>query len=274
MRKSLLGQVAASLFALLLLGPLGAKAEGLAGYAQNLCIESGIPLEQCTLMPADSSASVSGETTFDAGAAGTASAKRRKVETLTEHGRALCEEQGVSIEDCLALPAELRVTDQPVDVAAPKRVRPVNIPKGVYQPPQPSRVRQVVRRPLPKAPAYVPPPPPYPVPAYAPAPEVRYAPRPDGYQARVPYYRPPPVAYRPPFLERPREQVFYDVPIVEHYAPPPREYRERVRHLRPDFSEEGRVYYSDRFDDAPRGPRCFRSVRYSSPPSYRYVACD
>lgn len=271
-----MGQVIAP-FCLVLFWQIGVGVAGaLEDRARQLCLEVGVPLHECTLLPEGRS----GVTLRQTSHIETDAERGTKVETLTEHARELCAKQRVALEDCVALPEELRTTDQaPIPEAAPVTPR--------YNPPV--RMRKIVR-----SRAYQPPATDQPAPAYSRAPAYRSAPSPrlaPGYEAHLTGVPVVGVPYAPAPLERRGEAVLYRNVPVDRYVPPPRGYRntgrylrpseappvvyeERIRPLRPTYRNEAPVRYSDRDYERGSGVRCNRSVRYSSPPSYRYVTCD
>lgn len=295
MRKSLIGQAVASLCLLLLAEPHGGIAEDPTSYAERLCREAGVPLEECTLLPTERGVSSGGDTAVTPEALGAGTGNRTKTETLAEHGRDLCAKQGVDLEDCLALPVELRTAVQAPETIAPSYNQPANSAheQNFFRAQPPMRTRQVMRAPSPPAYKYAAPPSGPVLPAYV---AVPYAPRLDNRERGVSQLRQPMDQYALPPTERRRAIRRYRAPTYERYVPPPRQYRDTGRYLRPRddrnmppaymppkrvrtspepyFRERERTRYRDRFDDSVVSGRCLRSVRHSAPPSYRYVACN
>lgn len=250
--------ISSCLSATLLFGlvfPLAASSESLSDYGAEMCANAGIPAEECTLSE--------GVATPEHEAVG---GKGPKSETLVGRGKALCEQQGVPLEDCKALPIAHRAKEQEILPASSFLTVPAGLPI-VDGPPAQEAVPIVVSPPLAvqeQTIRYIPPPaPPAPPPFrdVAPLPPVEPIVR----DARVP-------APRNDFGFRPfREPRPPFEPVVREAARPPAE---------PDFREVDRAQVADdgigffeRFFDGRQTGRCRREVRYSRPPSYRYVEC-
>ena len=229
----------AALLTVLAFGQMSpAGGQDLSAYGAEMCAELGIPAERCSLSTSPSPSEAS-------------SAARDKTATLVEHGRRVCEQEGVPMEDCKALPFPHRKDEATLPTASFLSV-PERIPA-----PDPGLV-------------------PVPVIGDAPAPsrqpDIRYA-RPPVAPAEAPlrYVGPPIQPVGPDFR--------YAAPL-----PPPVE--PALRFVEPPLAERGaragrleRLREPERFQqrerlrgDEPSG-RCLRAVRYSRPPSYRYVTC-
>lgn len=227
-----------------------AIGEGLDAYGARLCAEAGIPLENCSLVT-DPAVVRNAESVRNE------AFERRgdKTATLIEHGRRVCEQENVPLEDCQALPSAYRAEHAPAPafLTVPAALPPVDRALLPAASPPPPVARRIVRD--------VPPPAPLP---RRPIPATSVSALP--IQPDVRYFRPPsPVSE--PFAFR-------------DGAPPPPVYRRRSpvfveeRTQRPErFRREESFRREERFRREEPSGRCFRAVRYSRPPSYRYVTC-
>lgn len=247
--------------------PVSLHGQGLQTYGADMCAELGIPAAECTLSdPADSS-----EIANEVGGSD-------KTATLVEHARRVCTQEGVPMEDCKALPSSYRRTDGTILPAASFLTVPDMIPAPdpglvpvpvIADAPLPSR-QQGVRYARPPAPPagsplrYAAPPSPpvdpgfrYVDPPLLPIdPGLRYA---DPLPAEPAYrYVEPPV----PVAERPERMARQErLPRLERFREPE------------SFRRQERLSGRERVRRDERSGRCLRAVRYSRPPSYRYVTC-
>lgn len=276
-----------------------AQAEGIPGYGAQMCESAGIPMNECTLTGGPWPTDDGLETSTEVG-------KRGKAETLVGHATTRCEHQGIAPEDCQALPPTQRGDGQAALPASPFLTVPASLPPVaiapspeavsppvVVSPPRPVRREAVRIVSPPRAPSTQP--------VFG---EVRPSPlavqppfRDVGPPAAVSAFRdvgPPPPAFRPVFrdvgpssVQPPfREVVPSAEPVVRERRGLPvidaqgaRAFREPRGPIRPVFREGRRpigddddVGLFDRLFDG-RQSRCRREVRYSRPPSYRYVEC-
>ena len=241
-----------------------ADGQDLSAYGAEMCAELGIPAERCSLSAQGRSA----ETSRAAG---------DKTATLVEHGRRVCTQEGVPMEDCKALPSPYRKTDRTVLPASSFLTTPERIPAPdpglmpvpmIADAPIPAR-QQAVRYARPAPPGELP---------------LRYvAPPPvdPGFRNAGPPLPPidPGFRYADP-LPPPGEPAFLYAeplaPVADRAVRAGRQERlrrqERPRELE-RFREPERFGRRERLrGDEPSG-RCLRAVRYSRPPSYRYVTC-
>ena len=230
--------------------PLPTGGQDLSAYGADMCAELGIPADRCSLSTSPSPS-------------GTSSAAGDKTATLVEHGRRVCEQEGVPMEDCKAVPFPHRKDETIMPVASfltvPERI-PAPDPGLVPVPvitdaPAPSRQPGIRYAHPPVQPAgpplrYVGPPPVDPGFRYA-GPPIQ----PVGPDFRYAAPLPPPAEPALRFVEPPLAGRGERADRLEGFREPER-FRQRERH---------RV-------DAPSG-RCLRAIRYSRPPSYRYVTC-
>ncbi|MEM9441983.1 MAG: hypothetical protein AAGA73_16195 [Pseudomonadota bacterium] len=274
-------------------------ADGIAAYGAQMCESAGIPTNECTLTGGP----------WPAGEGLQASSgdeQRDKSETFLEHARSRCEHQGIAPEDCQALPPTKRGDGQaalpaspfltvpealppvtlasepesvssPIIVSPPRPARPQTV--GVVPPMRATSTQQVVREvgALPQAvqPPFIAVGPPTTVQAFR-----DVGPPPQAFQPVLRDMEPSFVS--PPFREvRPRTETIFP----EFRGPPPvranrvRAFREprapagpAVREARRSFADDDDVGFFGRLFDG-RQTRCRREVRYSRPPSYRYVEC-
>lgn len=293
-RKRSLVQVALALLGLSLVAQTASlRSEGLADYGARLCAESDVPADECTLSgPAMAGSDATAEPLSPAETPG-------KTATLIDHGEWVCAKEGVSMEECLALPSPSR-TDASAAAVSPFGVVPARIPVVTGIPlPAPPVVRdpglaegaRVAGQPVPlqARPVRYAAPPPLPAepglrvagpPAASPGPAFRYAER-------------SPAPIDPPF-----RYAFPVDPTFRVVAPPASPVGPAVGFLAPPavivdpddpaFLATRRDVLIDRaaptfFDDEAGGPagvvaggrteRCWRAVRYSGSPPYRYVSC-
>jgi len=260
-------------------------AESLAAYGEQLCEDAGIPREQCSLIPQEGgvvsptnpgvnpSSDTTGpdEITLE-------SDKSSKTETVVEHARQLCAKQGVRAEDCMALPSDLRTSEiamppagKPTTSSAAKvQVRHSAPPTYRYLPPITDDQQQLAveqDRPLASPP--------------------NGTRKPAQIQAQpAPNPRPPleATARAARFSSPPRDPAFLADrnldPMIDRGIPEPQEAFETVgRERQPRFDRrfdrrEEDLRDLDQVENRRITRRCFRSVRFSPPPSYRFVACD
>ncbi len=268
--------MAALLVMLISWQPIPVASQDLSAYGAEMCAEVGIPADQCTL-------SGPGGSQENEGISGD------KTATLVEHGRRVCAQEGVPLEDCRALPLAHRETEETILPAASFLTVPDRLPA-----PDPRLVPPpvIVDAPIPAGqqgvgyarpsapqpappPRYVSPPPVDPGYRYVEEPRYREAlplyveqdlpPSDFGYRAgRQPVepsfraFRQPPPAGPAVRFEGP------SVPVVER--------RERLER-RERFDRQERLRGEDRFRRDFSSGRCLREIRYSRPPSYRYVTC-
>ena len=244
--------------AMLILGSALVMAEGIEAYGARMCAESGIAPEDCSFV-SDPAVARHAEAVRSEEQGRSAD----KTATLLEHGRRVCEEENVPLEDCRALPSAFRDEHAPAAfLTAPAALPPVDpaLVPAAPPPPPPPPARHIVRETLPPAQPIVRPVP-VPVRTASPAlppraigPAFRDVAPPPPPVATESLFLPPPLPADPVFVER-RAQIVERVPA------------ERV------FRRE-RVVVEERFvREERRSGRCLRAVRYSAPPSYRYVTC-
>ena len=244
-----------------------ALADGLVTYGQSLCAEAGIAADDCTLLSAGPmpSADAASEASTTEGVG------RAKTATLIEHAALICEEQGVPLEDCKALPIAYRGTEEEVLPSPFLTVAPT--PPGpaiVYADPTPASPPETGQDPQPLPAGY----------AHQPVtaaqsgaqavqqpPPVRYAPPPAPIaEPGVRYVEEPPIIYLPP------PPIYAAAPPM----PPPRQAivrpREEMIFMQEPSSDRFRPPETGRFTAL--ADRCRRAVRYSRPPSYRFIDCD
>lgn len=240
--------------------PTLANGQDISAYGTSMCAEIGIPADDCTLSgPIDRAEVASGDGRGD------------KTVTLVEHARQVCAQENVPIEDCQALPIPYRQTARDVLPAAPFLTVPERLPAvdpGLV--PVPVIADAPIQAP-PQTVRYVGPPP---------EPPLRYA-APPPVDPGIRYIDPPPLPADPAFRYvdpplPPADVAVRDVPgPVER---PLRALRRPVlveRRAEPVF-EPAPIVVEERPERFRRGEpsgRCLRAVRYSRPPSYRYVTC-
>ena len=260
---------------LLTLGSAHAMGEDLEAYGARMCIEAGIPLENCSLVT-------------DPAAVPTAALARDreldhlgdKTATLLEHGRRVCEQENVPLEDCQALPAAYRAERASATPAAAFLTVPEAVPAvdaalvpapAVVPAPAPARQR-AMHDPRPPAPLPARPVPTAPV--LVGEPDIRYLRPPAAPPPPPPAYRYAPAAAPAaalpiePEIGYVRPPTFSPEPFAFRDAPPP----PVDRRLSPVFAEEPpqRFRGTERLVWQERSSRCLRAVRYAS---YRYVTC-
>ncbi len=230
-----------------------ADGQGLSAYGTDMCAEVGIPVDQCSLAaPANDLEAKS--------AAGD------KAATLVEHGRRVCTQEGVPMADCKALPSSYRTSDETILPAASFLSVPDRLPvpdPGLAPPPA------IAHAPVPagqQGVRYIDPP------IQSPEPVYRYA-RPPPAEPDYRYVVPPPFVasgVRYPEPGRPPADDNFRA-FQQPVEPPFRAFRqERLRGQGRLLGEERR---RERFSGHETSSRCRRAVRYSRPPSYRYVTC-
>ncbi|MEM7045639.1 MAG: hypothetical protein AAF543_22740 [Pseudomonadota bacterium] len=229
--------------------------EGIEAYGARMCAESGIAPEDCSFVsnPAVArQAEAVRQEELDRSADKTA--------TLLEHGRRVCDEENVPLEDCQAIPSAFRGEPEPAAafLTSPSVLPPVD-PALVPLAPPPPTARRIVREQQP----------------------VRPIVRPVPVRTEGPAFRPPrpaaPIVRQdfPPFLPATSERRFVP-PLPPPVEPVFVERRPRIVERVPAerFLREDRVIVEERFVRGERrSGRCLRAVRYSAPPSYRYVTC-
>ncbi|MGI9420789.1 MAG: hypothetical protein ACR2RA_23440 [Geminicoccaceae bacterium] len=267
------------------LGAPYAVGEGLEAYGARMCAEAGVPPENCSLVTDPAVARNAAFVREDAHDAADA-----KAATLVEHGRRVCEQENVPLEDCQALPSAYRAEQAPATafLTAPHSLPPVDPALVPAAPPPMPATRHVVRdpqpaplpvRPAPAAPVlagdpdvrYLRPPPAAPVYRYAPA----AAPTPAlPLDPNRRYVAPPPEPVGRPIYRYAEEPA----PVVERDRPErlfqEERYRREERFFRGErFVRDERLPRRERVFLQQRSGRCLRAVRYSAPPSYRYITC-
>ena len=252
--------------------------EGIPSYGLQMCEDAGIPANECTLAGGPwPEAEIVQETA--------AAEKGGKAETLDAHAALLCDQQGVPPADCMAsrpterliaeevqpdsafvTPAErlprLTATPLPEPVQGPVVVAPP--PVILASPPRPTQ-QQAAR---------------FVSPSTASLPQ--QAIRESGLQPAplLPSVGAFAVAPQPILTPPPAQPVFRDTlrPLPAD-GTSVRSFRERRTPIEPlirdvrrgPVENTGRGFFEGLFDG--RQTRCRREVRYSRPPSYRYVEC-
>ncbi len=268
------------LSACLLIGANGLEAEGLASYGQRLCDDAGVARADCTLGPPEPGMiGMAKPAATDAEVSRTAGGRNDKSGTLDEHARELCDRQGVAKENCQALRPDLRKAEPvPVVVAEPR----------VFGEPGPERAG---RRSVSSAAA---PAPPYAAPVSYDRVQMRDVPFEEPYAAPPPFRVEETVRYVEPPIEAYRDMLRYPAPADPGFAASVDQRREAVELVGP-AADRGVIARDQRFRETTRyfpeaadrvllpgvdraglagvPVRCLRSIRYSAPPSYRYVDC-
>ena len=258
-----------------------ALGESYSSYGARMCADAGIPVDECTLITEPDF--VEPEPTPSTG-------RNVKATTLADHARWLCEKEGVPAEDCLALPKDQRPGADVIPAASPFLTVPATVPvvdvatapPVAAAPPIPAQ-RPSVRQILPSPPAdravrVVHAPPPF-------DPRLRVAgpplqPLDPVFLSSGPPFPPIDLGFRrvrQPVRPGPvfREVEFFDAPppapegfgIAEFFGFGESRSDVVAFEERRGFFEESESFFLER-----RG-RCFREVRYSAPPSYRFVTC-
>ncbi len=230
-----------------------ALGEGIPTYGLQMCDNAGIPEDECTLAGGPWPEAEIAKETESRG-------KGSKAETHDAHATLRCEQLGVAPKDCVAAPPWKRLQAEESEPASAFVTAPERLPRLTATPlPEP------VRGPAVESPSRV---------------IIASPPRP--VQRRTVRFVPPPPALQPPFRDvgpPPAQPVFRDVrgPLPADDASV-RAFREPRVPAEPVFREgrrstvvEEEVGFFERFFDGRN--RCRREVRYSRPPSYRYVEC-
>lgn len=256
----------------------------LAAYGAKLCEDAGIPRDQCTLAPGKTGLVSTGSPALGAtDKAAHGAGKGPKADTLEQHARQLCAKQGVKAENCLAMPKELRQSDnaQASLIDATAALDPPLPARAPVRHGAPPAYRFVAAEPVDQQPA-----------AELLPPSSRSSgdmderallPEPPLANAS-PMPEPIPAAVRLPSPRRDRltRTIRHDDPMPDR-----RQFEQETRAERDggfDTVRDQREPRFDRFADSPQeedrtisrlhGKRCFRSIRYSAPPSHRFVACN
>lgn len=261
-------------------GASPASSESLSDYGAKMCADAGIPADACSLSDKTVSERVGSAEAgfdnygFDEPAVGDETAARAsngvKSETLVGRGRWLCEQQDVPLEDCRALPLAHRAPPPEILPASSFLTVPERLPQvdGV-----------VVSEPLPVQ-VVAPPPVPVQEPAigFLPPPVLPAEP---SFREVAPLPAAEPV-FRDARVPRPRNDFGFRPfreprPPIE---PSIREVRERrppvepvVREVRQGPVDDDGPGFFGRWFDGRQADRCRREVRYTRPPSYRYIEC-
>lgn len=236
-----------------------------------MCTEAGIPLEDCSLVTDPTPAAEPAEARAEDAGGG-------KAATLVQHGRRVCEQENVPLEDCMALPSTYRTGQAlaPSYLVPPATLPPIDPALLAVAPAGPA-----VRNPRSPAPF---------VPRSAGA-------VPAGGDPGIRYLRPPTPAanpYAPVAAPVPAPPIEPDIRFLSppppagpdvRFAEDPAPFVERSDALafereRPErFFREERLLQEDSFrGDAgfrgeERSGRCRRAVRSSGPASNRFITC-